>query len=132
MSPLPSLRAVVQRLSILLIGLAVVAAACSSQPETCSEVADETIVLMQDLIDEVESELGEMSVEELIASFGSGEELPSVVAFEEKAEQLSERAGELGCTQEQLDAAVADRTDRLEAETPLGQFIIDGIEGGGF
>jgi hypothetical protein len=122
---------VLKRLAIPVIALAVVAAGCSSQPESCDEVADETIVLMQDLIDEVESELGDMSVQELIESFGAGEEIPSVEAFEEKAEQLSERAGELGCTQEELEVAVAERTDRLTATTPLGQFIIQAIEGGG-
>lgn len=120
-----------KRLSLLIAVLALIAVGCSSQPETCDEVADETIVLMQNLIDEVESELGEMSVEELIESFGAGEEVPSVAAFEEKAEELSERAGELGCTQQQLEAAVGERTDRLEATTPLGQFILEAIKRGG-
>lgn len=120
-----------RRLFILIAVLALAAAGCSSQPETCDEVADETIVLMQDLIDEVESELGEMSVEDLIESFSAGEEVPSVAAFEEKAEELSKRAGELGCTQQQLETAVAERTDRLEASTPLGRFILDAIKRGG-
>ena len=120
-----------RRLIPVLAAVAVVAAACAGQPETCDEVADESIELMQALIDEVESEVGEMSVQELIESFAAGEELPSVVAFEDKAEQLSERAGELSCTQEELQAAVAERSDRLEATTPLGEFIIDGIERGG-
>ena len=120
-----------RRLIILLTVLAVAISACGGQPETCDEVADETVALMQDLIDEVESELGDMSVEELLATFASGEELPSVVSFDEKAEKLSERAGELGCTQDQLEIAVAQRTDQLQADTPLGQFIIEAIKGGG-
>ena len=94
-------------------------------------MADETIELMQDLIDDVEDEFGEESLDEIIARMLAGEELPSVVAFEEKADNLSQRAGELGCTQEQLEEAVASRTDRLEATTPLGEFIIEGIERGG-
>lgn len=126
-----SLRAVLKSLAILLVALALVAAACGSQPETCDEVADETIALMQDLIDNVEAEFGEQSLEDIIERMLAGEELPSVVAFEEEADQLSERAGELGCTQEQLEKAVASRTDRLEATTPLGEFIIEGIERGG-
>ncbi len=126
-----SLRAVVKPVIVVAV-IALVAAGCGgSEPETCDEVAVQTIVLMQDLIDDVEKEFGEESLDEIIARMLAGEELPSVVAFEEQADDLSQRAGELGCTQEGLEEAVATRTDRLEATTPLGEFIIDGIERGG-
>ena len=119
-------------LVVLVFVLALVVAACgNSQPETCDEVADQTIELMQDLIDDVEKEFGEESLDDIIARMLAGEELPSVVAFEEQADELSQRAGELGCTQDQLEEAVASRTSRLEATTPLGEFIIEGIERGG-
>ena len=120
--------AVMKRLIPLVVAAVVVAAACASQPETCDEVADETIELMQALIDEVESEVGEMSVQELLET---GDDLPSVAAFERDAERLSNRASELGCTQDQLEVAVADRTDRLQATTPIGQFLVNAIKGGG-
>lgn len=120
-----------KRVLIPVAALALVVTACSSQPESCDEVADETIELMQQLIDDVEAEFGEESLDDIIARMLAGDELPSVVAFEEKADELSERAGELGCSQEELEAAVAARTDRLEATTPLGEFIIEGIERGG-
>ncbi len=126
-----SLRAVVKPVIVVAV-IALVAAGCGgSEPETCDEVAVQTIVLMQDLIDDVEKEFGEESLDEIIARMLAGEELPSVVAFEEQADDLSQRAGELGCTQEGLEEAVATRTDRLKATTPLGEFIIDGIERGG-
>ena len=126
-----SLRAVVKPVIVVAV-IALVAAGCGgSEPETCDEVAVQTIVLMQDLIDDVEKEFGEESLDEIIARMLAGEELPSVVAFEEQADDLSQRAGELGCTPEGLEEAVATRTDRLEATTPLGEFIIDGIERGG-
>ena len=118
-----------RRLILVVVAVAVVAAACASQPETCDEVADESIELMQALIDEVESEVGEMSVQEFIDE--SGDDLPSVVAFERDAARISDRALELGCTQDQLEAAVADRTDRLYATTPIGQFLVNAIKGGG-
>ncbi len=120
--------AVMKRLILLVVAAVVVAAACASQPETCDEVADETIELMQALIDEVESEVGEMSVQELLET---GDDLPSVAAFERDAERLSNRASELGCTQDQLEVAVADRTDRLQATAPIGQFLVNAIKGGG-
>ena len=119
------------RLSIVVVLVSLLATACSSQPETCSEVADETIVLMQQLIDEVELEFEEMSIEDFIGFMASGEELPSVAAFEERAEDLSVRLGELGCTQDQLEADVADRVDQLEATNEIGQFLLDAIKGGG-
>ena len=126
-----SLRAVLRHLLVIATVLAVAVAACSSQPETCDEIADETIVLMQTLIDDVEREFGEVSAEELIDRMFAGEELPSVTAFEEQAATLSERAGELGCTQDQLEEAVAGRTDQLIATTELGEFIIKAIKSGG-
>ena len=122
-------RARLRRLIPVLAAVAVVAAACASQPETCDEVADESIELMQALIDEVESEVGEMSVQELIDE--TGDDLPSVAAFERDAERLSDRASELGCTQDQFDGAVAERTDRLHATTPIGQVLVSAIKGGG-
>ncbi len=122
-------RARLRRLIPVAVAVAVVAAGCAGQPETCDEVADETIELMQALIDEVESEVGEMSVQELIDE--TGDDLPSVAAFERDAERLSDRASELGCTQDQFERAVADRTDRLHATTPIGQFLVSAIKGGG-
>ena len=120
-----------RRLLVFALVLAFVAAACSSAPETCDEVADQTIELTQDLIDEVEAEIGELSVEDLLASLAAGEDLPSVVAFEERAEKLSEQAADLGCTQTQLEDAVTARAGELTAETPVGRLIIQGIERGG-
>ena len=120
-----------KRLAVVVVALGVVATACSSQPATCDEAADETIELMQDLIDEVEAEFENMEVEDFLALIASGEDLPSVVAFEERAEKLSERLGELGCNQEQLEGAVAARTDQLEATTEIGRFLLDAIKAGG-
>ena len=124
-----SLRAVLRRTSLSLILLLVVLLpACGGQPETCDELADETTKLMQGLIDDVEKELGDMSVEELIAS---GRELPSVERFEEDAEKIDNRAEELGCTQAEIQSGVAARAGQLEAETPIGQFLIEAIRDGG-
>jgi hypothetical protein len=113
----------------LILVLAVTASACGGGlPQTCDEVADETVKLMQGLIDNVEEELGDMSVEQLIAS---GEELPSVERFEEDAETIDERAEELGCTQTEIQNGVAARANQLEADTPIGQFLIEAIRDGG-
>ena len=83
---------------------------------------------MQDLIDDVEDEVGDMSVEELIATQG---DLPSVEQFQEDAEKIDEQALELGCTQTDIQAAVTGKAGNLEASTPIGQFIIEAIRSGG-
>ena len=126
----PSLRAVMKTISLVaVVVLALGLVACGGgQPETCDEVADVTIDLMQDLIKDVEQEVGDMSVEELIATGG---ELPSVERFQEDAANIDEQAAELGCTQTQIQDAVTARANSLEAETPIGQFIIEAIRSGG-
>ncbi len=114
---------------VLIVAIALVLSACGGgQPETCDEVADVTIDLMQELINDVEQEVGDMSVEELIATGG---ELPSVDRFEADAAEIDERAAELGCTQTQIQNAVTSRIGALEADTPIGQFIIEAIRSGG-
>jgi len=89
-----SLDAVFERTLILLvIVLSLVLSACGGgQPETCEDIADVTIDLMQDLIDNVEEEVGDMTVEDLVATQG---DLPSVEQFQEEATTINEQALEL-------------------------------------
>ena len=125
-----SLRAVLHRTILLPIAVfALVLAACGGgQAETCDELAEETVNLMQELIDDVEKEVGNVSVEELIAT---GEALPSVEGFEEDAAKIDDRAAELGCTQTEVQNGVAARANQLEANTPIGQFLIEAVRDGG-
>ena len=125
-----SLRAVLHRTILLPIAVfALVLAACGGgQAETCDELAEETVNLMQELIEDVGKEVGNVSVEELIAT---GESLPSVEGFEEDAEKIDDRAAELGCTQTEIQNGVAARANQLEANTPIGQFLIEAIRDGG-
>lgn len=116
---------------IFIAAAALTLVACSPQPQTCEEVADASIALTQDLIDELEAEVDEADVEDLINTMLAGEDLPSVERFKKEAAGLSDRAGELGCTQEQLQADVAARADHLVAATRLGELIIWAVENGG-
>ena len=116
-------------LILLVLVLSLVLSACGGgQPETCEDIADVTIDLMQDLIDDVEGEVGDMTVEELNATGG---DLPSVEKFEEEATKINERALELQCTQATIESLVAERVNQLEASTPIGQFMIEAIRSGG-
>jgi hypothetical protein len=116
-------------LILLVLVLALVVSACGGgQPETCEGIADVTIDLMQDLIDNVEEEVGDMMVEELVATQG---DLPSVEQFQKEATKINEQALELECSQATIESLVAERDHQLEATTPIGQFMIDAIRSGG-
>lgn len=121
----------VRRLLPLLIALSLVAAACSSSSisaSNCDEVADETMSLFQRLIDDVDTEFGDMTVQEFI---DTGGDLPSIQKFQEDAATIDDIATELGCTQAEISAAVASRVDELTASSDLGRFLISGIRSGG-
>ena len=118
------------RTFLLAIVLAVVASACggSISADNCDELADETIALFQRLIDDVDSEFEDMSVEDFV---GTGGDLPSIETFEQDAATIDELAEELGCTQSDIAANVQDRVDELVAQSDLGRFLIDSIRAGG-
>ncbi len=121
----------IRRLLPLLLVLSLVAAACAGSgisAENCDEVADETMALFQRLIDDVDDEFGDMTVQEFM---DTGGDLPSIQKFREDAATIDDIAVELGCTQSEISAAVAGRVDELTAETDLGRFIISGIRSGG-
>jgi len=101
--------------------------ACSSGAATCDELADEAIDLIQELIDDVEAELGDASLDEL----GATQDLPSLDEYERKAGELDGKADDLGCSNSELSDLVSARGDQLEATTPIGNLIIEGITSGG-
>jgi len=114
---------------IVAVVLALVLSACGGgQAKTCDDLSDQTIDLMQELIDNVEAEVGDMTVEELTATGG---DLPSVDQFKEEAAKIDDRAVELSCTQSDITAGVTERIDQLEAHTPIGEFLIKAISSGG-
>lgn len=87
-----------------------------------------TMDLFQQLIDDVDAEFGELTVQEFVAA---GVDLPSLERFRADADQIDALAADLGCTQSQITADVEARIGELEASTDLGRFIIDAIRVGG-
>ncbi len=120
----------ISRILVILVAFGLLAVACgdSISAANCDELADETMELFQRLIDDVDSEFEDMSVEDFLATNG---ELPSVERFEEDAAAIDELATELGCTQSEIGAAVQDRVGEPTAESDLGRFLIDAIRIGG-
>ena len=94
---------------------------------TCDEVAEATIDLVQGLIDGVERELGDTTVETLLAG---GEILPSVERYEAAAAEIDEHAANLRCTSADIAAGVAARAGELDASSPIGRFIVEAVRTG--
>lgn len=109
--------------------VSLVAACGGGRAATCEELADQTIDLAQTLIHEVEDDIGDMTMDEILTAGGEG--LPSLDRFRDRAAEVDERAVELGCTQDQLRTLVQQRVGELEATTPIGRLIVDGIRSGG-
>jgi hypothetical protein len=129
---LDTLRGVLKhRLIVVLLAVGLLTAACGGDSITatnCDELADETISMFQRLIDDIDSESGDMTMEEFVASEG---QLPSVEEFEEDAATIDELAIELDCSPEVMTAAVQDRIGELTAQSDLGRFLIDAMRAGG-
>jgi len=121
----------IYRVVIVLLAFGLLATACggdSISATNCEELADETIGMFQRLIDDVDDEFGDMTMEEFVAS---GDELPSVEQFEEDAATIDELAIELGCSPDEMSAGVEQRLDTLTAQSDLGRFLIDAMRAGG-
>lgn len=120
-----------RRLLAPILGLLLVASSCGSgaiSASDCDGVVDESLALIQRLIDDVDQEFGDVTVQEFIAL---GEDLPSLDRFAEDAATIDDIAAELGCTRDQISTAVDARAGELTAETDLGRFLINAIRTGG-
>lgn len=122
---------VVLRVVALFLALSLVAAACggsSISASDCTDITDETLALIQRLVDDVDAEFESMSVEDFVATQG---DLPSVERFEQDAATIDDLAAELGCTQQEIGTEVRERLDELTSKSDLGRFIINAIRVGG-
>ena len=118
------------RLIAMLGVVALLVASCGGgiSASSCAEVSDVTMELFQRLIDDIDDEFGDLTVEEFV---GVGTDLPSLDRFRDEADQIDAIAADLGCTQSQITAEVEARVGELTASTEPGAFIIDAIRVGG-
>ncbi len=117
-----------RKLLVLIPILGLVAASCGgdSGAGSCAVVADDAVQLFQTTIDELDS----MTLEEL-GAFGE-EGPPAFADLETKGLELQERAEELNCDEAEMEELLNARIGDLTADGEFGQFMIDGLEGGGF
>ncbi len=89
--------------------------------DSCDDVAEAGLGLFQDALDE----LAAMSVEELVQAGEEG--TPAAFTdLEAEGRELTTKAEELGCTDEELTAYLTGNIDRLEAEEgTAAEFVLE-------
>ena len=100
----------------LVVAMVLVASACGDDAaalDDCDAVADATIALVQDVIDEFEA----MTPSEA-ADVMSGETTPAFDAIAARGDEIGAAAQNLECTD--LNAMVAERADQLVADPANG------------
>lgn len=111
---------------IILVGT-FIAAACgggddAGSAETCDDLAQAGLDLIQDVL----NELDDMSLEELIEL---GDEEPEAFQnLEAEGQALDTRATELSCDEDALSAFVASNVSDLEASGPVSELILEQIK----
>lgn len=114
-----------QTIALSLTALALVAA-CGGDAaaDTCEQVADDTVDLVQDLVNLFDA----LSPSEAGAVMENGS--PELDAIEERGLAIGTRAETLGCTD--LDAMVAERAERLTYDPANGftGLIVEGTRQG--
>jgi hypothetical protein len=66
-----------------------------------------------------------------LSALSEGTEVPpEFVAIQERGDQLSARADEVGCSDEEMARLVAARAGDLEADSVFGQFILESVRSG--
>ena len=101
----------------LLIVLALIAAACGDDDaialDTCDNVADATIALVQDVIDEFEAMTPSQAADVM-----DGQTTPAFDAIAERGTEIGTAAQNLQCAD--LNAMVAERADQLVVDPANG------------
>lgn len=112
--------------------LALVASACGGDDEitatNCFEVVDETMELFQKLIDDIDEEFAGVGIEDFVAQ---ADELEMLSSYEDDARTIEALAESLGCSNEQISAAVSAQAGVLTSETTAGRLVIDALVAGG-
>jgi hypothetical protein len=119
----------VERFALMLILLAAVLAGCSSQgagadagtvTAGCEELADELIVQLQVVVDELSDATFDDLMRDDILSATSQQEL----------DELEGRAEDAGCEQDEIDGLLAERADRIQGDGVIAEGIREALSEG--
>ena len=127
-----------KRFAAALLLLALVAAACGDDDaadpaslDSCEGLAAAGVAMLQDTIDLIDG----LDASALAALTDESEPPPEFAALQDRGEELTARADEIGCSDEEMAALLADRAGDLSADSVFGQFILESVsagEGGDF
>ena len=115
------------RLKLLTVAaaIALVASAGGGSDEitasTCDEIVDETVELFQRLIDEIDAEFADISIQEFAERV---DDLESFAQFQEDAAEIGALTDELDCVDAEMAAGIASQVGSLTSETTVGRFVI--------
>jgi hypothetical protein len=119
------------KLVVAVLTLALVASACGGSDEisasTCDDIVDETIDLVQRLIDDLDAEFAELSIQEFVAQ---AEDLEPFEPFREDSAAIVALSESLGCADSEIATGVSLEVGRLTSKTVVGRFMIDAIISG--
>ncbi len=113
----------------LLLVLALTAAACGGDDggvtdpaaaNSCADLAEVTINATQEAIDAFD----EMSIADFAELGETGEMPEALMKFETLGDQLEQRAGELGCSEEEVRKLTCDRIGDLKSSGDFGELML--------
>ena len=115
-----------RRIVTLACAVALAATACSGADAAspCEAIADDTIALLQDLVDEFDGKT--------FAELQSVDPAAIDAELDREFERLEAEAIEGECDDDTMGSLVEDRLDNLTARTEIGQSIVDSISLEGF
>jgi len=90
--------------------------------ETCDEIGEVFIADMQTLLDELsDTDLTDIT----------GDEQPEALTnFETSIDGISTKSDEIGCSDEEIQTFMEDNIDRLEADGPVAELLLEGFKDG--
>lgn len=90
--------------------------------DTCEDVGEIFMAEMQTLLDELSDvELSEFT----------GDTQPEAMTnFETSIDEISAKSDEIGCTDEEIQSFLEDNIDELEADGPVAELLLQGLQEG--
>lgn len=125
-----------KRIAVALLSLALLATACGDDEavdaidaaslDSCEGLAAAGIALLQDTIDLIDG-----LDADALAALGDGAETPTeFVALQTRGDEMTARADDIGCSDEEMAALLSERANNLTADSVFGQFILEGVRAG--